>query len=37
MGIVNEKHIPGDDLRRMAEFNHFHGSLNFSSPKGEHV
>ena len=37
MGIVNEKHIPGDEMRTMAEFNHSHASLNFSSPVEEHV
>ena len=37
MGIVNEKHIPGDDMRTVAEFNHFHASLNSSSHVEEHA
>jgi hypothetical protein len=31
MGIVHGKHIFGDHMRTMAEFNHFHELRNFRS------
>jgi hypothetical protein len=37
MGIVHGKHLLGDDMRTMAEFNYLHESLNFSSYTEEHV